>query len=118
MTEDAELHRELSEHNRQACERLAADYEDLADWKINALFYPAPHRASHWLAMRTGPDPKNHAERNRRVRRELRQAFADYRDHYRESIRARYRDGFRVTDERQRAAYVLLCRVEEKLPFQ
>ena len=53
--------------------------------------------------MRTGRGPKSCAERNRRVRREARQAFADYRDNYRESIGARYCDGLRATGERQRA---------------
>ena len=118
MTEDAERHRDLSEHNRRACERLDADYEDLADWKVNALFYSALHGAGCRLARRTGRDPESHAERNRRVRRELQEVFADCRDPCRESIRARYRGGFKAADERQRAAYVLLCRAEEKLPFQ
>lgn len=117
MMEDAEWHREQSEYNRWVYERLVADYDDMADWKVVALFYSALHRVCYWFIKQTGRAPESHAERNRRVRHELPQVFGDYRNLYRESIRARYLDGFRVTDDRQKAAYALLCRIEKRLPF-
>ena len=117
MTEDAEWHKEQCECNKRAYERLVADYADLADWKVVALFYSALHRVSDWFVKQTERDPESNAERNRRVRYELPQVFCYYRDIYRESIRARYRDGFRVTDDRQKAAYALLRKIEDKLPF-
>ena len=96
--------------------RLVADY-DMADWKVVALFYSGMHRVNYWFAKRTGRVPTSHISRNRRVERDLPEAFDDYRDLYMESRRARYRDGFRVSDDRRKAAYARLCRIEEKLPF-
>ena len=34
-----------------------------------------------------------------------------------ESRRARYRDGFGVSDDRRKVAYARLCRIEEEIPF-
>lgn len=72
---------------------------------------------TYWLVVRTGRVPRNHTERNQRVRRELSQVFDGYRDLHTDSIRARYHEGFRVTDDRRKEAYARLCRIEEKLPF-
>lgn len=84
---------------------------------VAALFCSALHRACYWPIRQTGRAPESHAERNRRVWHELPQVFGDYRDLYGESIRARYLDGFRVTGDRQKAAYALLCRIEKRPPF-
>ena len=41
----------------------------------------------------------------------------DYMDRYMASRRARYRDGFRVTDDRRKSAHALLRRIKGNLPF-
>ena len=117
MTEDAEWYKAQSEYNRRVYERLVADYDDMADWKVVALFYSALHRVNYWFVVRTGRAPDNHTKRNRSVRREMQEVFVDYRDLYMDSVRARYRDGFRVSDDRRKEAHARLCRIEEKLPF-
>ena len=117
MPPTTEWYREQSEYNRRVYERLVADYDGMADWKVNALFYSALHRVNYRFAKETGRAPGNHLERNRRVRHELFYIFDDYKELYTASNRARYCDGFRVTDDRQKAAYAVLCRIEKKVPF-
>ncbi len=85
---------------------------------MNALFYSALHRINYWLVMQTGWAPRNHAERNRRVRGEMPQVRVDYGDLYLLSMRARYREGHRLKDYRHKSAYEQLCRIEVMLPFQ
>ena len=46
MIPDAEWYREQSEYNRRVYERLVADYDDMADWKVVALFYSGMHRVT------------------------------------------------------------------------
>ena len=91
--------------------------DDVHDWKVVVLFYSALHRINYWLVKQTGRNPKNHAERNRRVESELPQVFDDYRDLYMMSLQARYYEGFGVTDDRREVAYELLCRIEKALLF-
>ena len=117
MPPTTEWYREQSEYNRRVYERLVADYDDMADWKVNALFYSALHRVNYRFAKETGRAPGNHFERNRRVRHELFYIFDDYKELYTASNRARCRDGFRVTGDRRRSAYVLLGRIKDELPF-
>ena len=117
MPPTLEWYREQSEYNRRVYERLVADYDDLADWKVNALFYSALHRVNYRFAKETGRAPGSHIDRNSRVRHEMSHIFYDYKELYTASSRARYCDGFRVTDDRQKAAYVVLCRIEKKIPF-
>ena len=90
---------------------------DAHDWKVVALFYSILHRINYWLVRQTGRDPRNHAERNRRVENELPQVFDDYRNLYMMSMQARYYEGFDVTDDRRKSAYEILCRIEKALPF-
>ena len=45
------------------------------------------------------------------------QVRGDYLNLYTASIRARYCDGFRVTDDRRRSSHILLCRIKKSLPF-
>ena len=118
MTQGIEWYREQSEYNRRIYEWLQATRPDDAhDWKVAALFYSALHRINYEFARRTGRVPRCHAERNRRARRDLPGVFGDYRDLYMESIRARYCDGFRVTDGRRKSAYERLCGIEKRVPF-
>ena len=113
-----EWYREQSEHSRGFYELVQATWPDkFHDWKVNPLFYSGLHRVNYWFAKHTGRAPESHFERNRRVERELPQAFDDYKSLYVMSMQARYREGFRVTDERRHSAYVVLCRIEAVLPF-
>ena len=84
---------------------------------MNALFYSALHRINYWLVRQTGRAPRNHAERNRRVECELPQVLDDYNDLYLLSMRARYREGHRLGDDRRESAHELLCGIEERLLF-
>ena len=86
-------------------------------WKVAVLFYSALRRINYWLARQTGRGPKNHAEGNQWVERELPQVFDDYRDLFIASMQARYYEGFRVTDDRRESAYEILRRIEKALPF-
>ena len=43
--------------------------------------------------------------------------FSDYKELYTASSRARYCDGFRVTDDRRKTAYEVQCRIAKALPF-
>ena len=118
MTPTLEWYRAQSEYNEQFCERVhVARPKDAHDWKVNALFYSALHRVNYRLAKDTGRAPESHAERNRRVRRELPRVRGDYMDLYAASSRARYCDGFRVTDDRRKSAHALLRRIKGNLPF-
>ena len=118
MTPTAEWHREQSEYNERFYDRLQAAWPgDAHDWKVSARFYSALHRINYRFARATGRAPESHAERNRRVRRELPRVRGDYMDLYTTSSRARYCDGFRVTDDRRSSSYALLCRIKEKIPF-
>ena len=65
----------------------------------------------------TGREPRNYAERNRRVEGELLQVFGIYNDLYLMSMRARYRAGFRTKDSHRIGALTLLNRLERALPF-
>ena len=119
MTEPTmEWYREQSEYNRRFYERLQAAWpDDLHDWKVAALFYSALHRVNYLFVRETGRAPGSHLERNRRVRRKLPRVRVDYGDLYTMSLRARYRDGHRVTDERRQAAVETADRIEGMLPF-
>ena len=118
MTPTLKWYRAQSEYNEQFYEWLhAARPKDAHDWKVNALFYSALHRVNYRFAKDTGRAPKSHAERNGRVRRELPRVRRDYMCLYAASIRARYRDGFRVTDDRRKSAHVLQRRIKGNLPF-
>ena len=117
MNERTALYRELSEYNMLVYERLVADYDDLADWKVNALFYSALHRVNYWFAMNTGRAPESHFGRNRRVRHEIPRVFSDYKEPCTASSRARHCDGFRVADDRRKTACEVQCRIAKALPF-
>ena len=105
-------------YNEKFYERLQEAWPRYAhDWKVNSIFYSALHRINYWFAKETGRAPESHAERNRRVRLELPQVRGDYLNLYTASIRARYCDGFRVTDDRRRSSHILLCRIKKSLPF-
>ena len=113
-----EWYREQSKHNRRFYEWLQpVRPDDVHDWKIVALFYSELHRVNYRFAKETGRAPKNHFERNRRVRHELLQARKDYGDLYLMSMRARYRDGHRLGDDRRKAAVETADRIEDELPF-
>ena len=114
-----EWYREQSEHNRAFYELVQATWPDkYHDWKVNPLFYSALHRINYWLVRETGREPRNHTERNRRVRAELPQVRVDYGDLYLLSMQARYREGHLVGDDRRQSAYERLCGIEAMLPFQ
>ena len=117
MIPDTEWYREQSEYNRRVYERLVADYDDMADWKVVALFYSGMHRVNYRFAKRTGRVPTSHISRNRRVERDLPEEFDDYRDLYMESRRARYRDGHGPKDARRGSAAGPAGRIEDDLPF-
>ena len=117
MTQKREWCRRQSEHSRRFYERIAAGYDDLADWKATALFRSALHRASYWLDALTGRAPKSHSERNRRVGRELPTVSDDYRALCRMSREARCSEGFRFGDARGGHAAKLMGRIEKELPF-
>ena len=85
---------------------------------MNARFYSALHRINYWLVRQTGRGPRNHAKRNRRVEGDLPQVLDDYNNLYELSMRARYRKGHMLEDDRRESAYELLCSIEEMLPFQ
>ena len=94
MPPTTEWYREQSEYNRRVCERFQAVRPNVVhDWKVAALFYSALHRVNCRFGKEAGRVPRNHADRNRRVERELPPVFKDYRDLYLMSIRARYRGG-------------------------
>ena len=113
-----EWYKEESEQNRRFYELLQATWPDkFHNWKVNALFYSALHRINYWLVRQTGRAPRNHAERNRRVECELPQVLDDYNDLYLLSMRARYREGHRLGDDRRESAHELLCGIEERLLF-
>ena len=88
------------------------------DWKVSAPFYSELHRVNYRFAKETGRAPGNHFERNRRVEGELALVFNDYNDLYLMSMRARYRDGHRLGDDRREAAVKIADRIAERLPFQ
>ena len=117
MSQDAEWYRQQSEYNRSVYEWMDESRPNLTGWKAAVLFYSALHRVNYWFATQTGKVPENHAERNRRVRRELPHIFDDYRDLYELSMRARYRDGFRTHDSHRVHALDLLGRLEQGLPL-
>ena len=118
MTPTTEWYREQSEYNRRFYEWLqAVRPHDAHDWKVVALFYSELHRVNYRFAKRTGRVPRRHFDRNRRVERELPQVFMDYRDLYLMSMRARYREGHRVPDDRRRSAVGAADRIEDDLPF-
>ena len=111
--------REQSEYNRRFYEWLHKTRpRDVHDWKVSALFYSELHRVNYWFARETGRAPESHIERNRRVARELPQAHKDYKKLYLMSMRARYRDGHRLGDDRREAAVKIADRIAERLPFQ
>ena len=117
MTPTLEWYRAQSEYNEQFYEWLhAARPKDAYDRKVNALFSTL-HRVNYRFAKDTGRAPGSHAEKDRRVRREMPRVRGDYMDLYAASIRARYRDGFRVTDDRRKSAHVLQRRIKGNLPF-
>ena len=118
MLPTLEWYREQSEHNRRFYELVQATWPDKChDWKVNPLFYSGLHRINYWLVRETGLAPESHFERKRRVRGELPQVFEDYRDLYKLSMQARYREGHILGDDRRQSAYELLCSIEEMLPF-
>ena len=117
MSQDAEWYRRQSEYNRSVYEWMDESRPNLTDWKVAVLFYSALHGAIHWFATQTGRVPENHAERNRRVEKELPAIFGEYRGLYILSMRARYRDGFRTPDSHRVHALDLLGRLEKGLPF-
>ena len=113
-----EWYREQSKYNRRFYEWLqAVRPHDVHDWKIVALFYSELHRVNYWFAKDTGRAPDNHFERNRRVWREQPRVRKDYGDLYMMSMRARYRDGHRIGDDRREAAVDIADRIEGELPF-
>lgn len=89
----------------------------MADWKINVIFYSGLHGINYWFDKNTGRAPESHLERNRQVQRELSHVFVYYKELYTASGRARYCDGYRVTDDRRRSAYAALRMIEKALPF-
>lgn len=118
MAPTLEWYREQSKYNKQFYEWLhRVRPSDAHDWKVNVLFYSALHRVNYWFAKNTGRAPRNHTERNLRVRRELPQVFKDYRDLYMMSREARYRDGHRLGDNRRKSAVESVGRIEDELPF-
>ena len=118
MPPTLEWYKKQSDYNRRFYEWLhKVRPRDMHDWKVNALLYSGLHRAKYQLVKQTRRAPETHAERNRRVRHELPRVFDDYRDLYMASIRARYCDGFRVTDDRRESANERLCRIEKKVLF-
>ena len=117
MTQKREWYRRQSEHSKRFYKRIAADYDDLADWKTTVLFYSALHRVNYWLDVLTGRAPKSHFERNRQVGRELPTVSDDYHALYRMSREARYSEGFRLGDARSEHAAKLMGRIEKELPF-
>ena len=113
MIPPVEQYRDQSGHNRHFYGWLhEARPNDANDWKVTALFYSALHSINYELAKRTGRAPKSHAERNRRIRRELPRVRKDYADLYAMSLRARYCDGYRLGDDRRRAAVELADRIQ------
>ena len=84
---------------------------------MNPLLYSALHRINYWLVRGTGRAPRNHAEKNRRVKGELPQVIRDYSDLYELSMQVRYRRGHMLEDDRRKSAHELLCSMEERLPF-
>ncbi len=117
MSQDAEWYRQQSEYNRSVYEWMDESRPNLTDWKVVVLFYSALHRVNYWFVTQTGKVPENHAERNRRVRRELPQIFGRYRNLYMMSRRARYCEGFRTVDFHRGHAVDLLDILEKEIPF-
>ena len=114
-----EWYREQCEYNRWFYEWLhKVRPRDAHDWKVNALFYSELHRVNYWFAKETGRAPRNHFGRNRRVEDELPRAHKDYKKLYLMSMRARYRDGHRLKDNRREEAVKIADRIAERLPFQ
>lgn len=118
MNRETEWFRQQSEYNRRVYERLDANHDDLADWKVTVIFYSALHRINYWLAVRTGQSPKNHFERKEMVEQELPQVRKDYKSLYLMSMRARYCEGFRVSDSQRKHAAEVLDRIEKEMPFR
>lgn len=81
------------------------------------LFYSVLHRINYRLVKETGRAPGSHFERNGRVEEEMQLVFKDYNDLYLMSMRARYRDGHRLGDDRRKAAVEAADRIEAKIPF-
>ena len=118
MPPTPEWYRGESEDSRIFYELVQATWPDkFHNWKVNALFYSGLHRINYWLVKETGLAPRNHAERNRRVRGELPQVRVDYGDLYLLSMRARYLEGHRLKDYRRKSAYERLRGIEKRLPF-
>ena len=118
MIQDAEWYRQQSVYNRRVYDWMREIRPSLTDWKAAVPFYPALHRVNYWFATQTGRVPENHAERNRRVEKELPAIFGEYRGLYILSMQARYRDGFRTHDSHRAHALDLLGRLEKGLPLQ
>ena len=113
-----EWYREQSEYNRRFYEWLhKARPGDAHDWKVIALFYSELHRVNYWFAKKSEQAPRNHFNRNRRVEGDLPHVFNDYNDLYLMNMRARYRDGHRLGDDRRKAAVETADRIEDELPF-
>ena len=117
MSQKTEWYKQQSEYNRCVYDWMHESRPNLTDWKVTVLFYSALHRVNYWFATQTGKVPENHAERNRRVRRELPRIFDDYRDLYVMSRRARYCEGFRTVDFHRGHAVDLLDQLEKAIPF-
>ena len=118
MSPPVEWYRKQSECNRRFYEWLHASRPDDANgWKVAALLYSGLHRVNCRFAGQEGEAPKSHVERNRRVERDLPQVFDDYKPLYQMSMSARYRDGFRTTDDRRNTADMALRRIENAIPF-